>query len=46
MVLSVRNWDWLAFHLEAEVEVVDVEWVVKGALVDEDQQQHYEYAYY
>ena len=43
MVLSVRNWDWLAFHLEAEVEVVDVEWVVKGALVDED---HCEYAYY
>ena len=41
MVLSVRNWDWLAFHLEPEVE--DVEWVVKGALVDED---HYEYAYY
>ena len=41
MVLSVRNWDWLAFRLEAEV--VDVEWVVKGALVDED---HCEYAYY
>ena len=43
MVLSVRNWDWVALHLGHQVEVEEV--VVKGALVGGDQ-WHYEYAYY